>query len=535
MRAGIQNQRLATQPNRHVTPLLLCCEANFGKAPQSLPSPQAKDRKRKRTQEPEGPAIRDPSKPVQKGPRTTVVSSVVVGTLCQEATSGVTDNKVDPIDYWRRKGHWPEVYFKQDDKTRKDFRDDFKDDSELDPWYETYSTPNEGMNHLLARKKLSSSDAPTTPSDQKPREVKSTPYARPSYETVLATKGSFMDEGDLGITDTSKSFCRTLLEKDQAVPPDSLFRDDLFDNTCRKIRDRNETMVIRDIALLIVPSAQTLATYGATHLKHLTESVNEGWNSAISFYGSRPQPDYSVGFGRSAFTDDQLDKLKPFVGEIDTFASYFMATWRMYFPFLTCEVKCGTAALDIADRQNAHSMTLAVRGVVELFRLVKRENELHREILAFSISHNHRAVRIYGHYPVINGNETTFYRHPIRTFDFTELDGRDKWTAYRFTKNVYNIWIPMHLSRICSVVDELPLNINFEVSELPASEVSGLSQVFEDQSLPQASNPAISSQARNNHSQSSLAGSHHITPDTYLSQGTQGGAFKMPKKRRTAE
>jgi hypothetical protein len=29
-------------------------------------------------------------------------------------------------------------------------------------------------------------------------------------------------------------------------------------------------------------------------------------------------------------------------------------------------------------------MTLAVRGVVELFRIVKREKELHREILAFS-------------------------------------------------------------------------------------------------------------------------------------------------------
>jgi hypothetical protein len=33
------------------------------------------------------------------------------------------------------------------------------------------------------------------------------------------------------------------------------------------------------------------------------------------------------------------------------------------------------AALDIADRQSAHSMTMAVRGIVELFRLVKREKE----------------------------------------------------------------------------------------------------------------------------------------------------------------
>ncbi|KAI9731871.1 MAG: hypothetical protein M1835_003510, partial [Candelina submexicana] len=127
-----------------------------------------------------------------------------------------------------------------------------------------------------------------------------------------------------------------------------------------KLQDRNEAMIIQDIALLIVPSAQTLATYGAMHLDHLNESVNEGWNSAIPFCGPRPQPDYSVGFGRSAFTDEQLEKLTPFIGEIaDSCTSYFMGTWRMYFPFFACEVKCGAVALDVADRQNAHSMTLA--------------------------------------------------------------------------------------------------------------------------------------------------------------------------------
>jgi hypothetical protein len=74
----------------------------------------------------------------------------------------------------------------------------------------------------------------------------------------------------------------------------------------------------------------------------------------------------------------------------------------MYFPFLTCEVKCGAAALDVTDRQNAHSMTLAVRGVVELFRLKNHAEELNRKVLAFSIPHNHRTARTYGHYPVID-------------------------------------------------------------------------------------------------------------------------------------
>ena len=72
--------------------------------------------------------------------------------------------------------------------------------------------------------------------------------------------------------------------------------------------------------------------------------------------------------------------------------------------------------------QNAHSMTLAVKGVVKLFRMVKREKELHREILTFSVSHDHRTVRIYGHYPVIDGEKTTFCRHAAPTFDLSALD-----------------------------------------------------------------------------------------------------------------
>ncbi len=145
---------------------------------------------------------------------------------------------------------------------------------------------------------------------------------------------------DDDIPENIKILCKNLLGAAQALPQDSLFRDDLFKKTCEKIRNRNEAMVIRDIGSLIVPSAQTLATYGATHVNHLYECVNEGWNSAIPFHGTRPQPDYSVGFGRPAFTEEQLKKLEPFVGEIGSKAlTYFMATTRMYFPFLTCVLR----------------------------------------------------------------------------------------------------------------------------------------------------------------------------------------------------
>ncbi|RMD42365.1 hypothetical protein DV735_g2788, partial [Chaetothyriales sp. CBS 134920] len=387
---------------------------------------------------------------------------------------------------------------------------------------------------LLARKKSSGSlrrkrsdieqsqQSSVTPSDQKSREVKSAPYRDARYGILLATKGSFMDEDKHGIAEHSKILVQRLLSQEHPVPQESLFRDDLFKMTCRKIKDENEARVIRDISLLIVPSADLLATYGASELECLTESVNAGWNNSIPLTPTRPQPDYAVGFRREAFTEEQLSKLRPFVGNLFE-QSYFMATYYMYFPFLTCEVKCGVGALDVADRQNAHSMTLAVRAVVELFRLVKRDKELDREILAFSISHDPRSVRIYGHYAVIEEEKTTFYRHPIRTFDFTELEGRDKWTTYKFTKSVYQKWMPSHFVRLCSVIDTLPTDVDFELSQstLQFSEQTGLSQDLANQDLS-ASNTDLASSAQDNDGQSqplALLG----TPDTSITRDSVRG------------
>lgn len=387
------------------------------------------------------------------------------------------------------------------------------------------------MKHLLARKKSSPSlrrkrsesdfTTPTsiTPSDQKPREEKSAPYRDIRYKTLLAAKGSFMDKSDLGITDASRTLCQTLLEKEQTIPKDSLFRDDIFESTCRRVEDRNEARVIRDITPLIVPSAEILITYGATNLSYLVECVNEGWNNSLPLTSTRPQPDYSVGFKREAFTKDQLEKFSPFIGDyIGGDLSYFMATYYMYFPFLTCEVKCGAAALDIADRQNAHSMTLMARAIVELFRLVKREKEVHRQILAFSISHDHQSIRIYGYYPVIDGKDTKYYRHPIHNFAFTALDGKEKWTAYRFTKNVYDIWIPAHFKGICSAIDQLPSKLDFDVASLPET---GLSQELESHHLSQ-SEADFASMLKEQDSQRSDTGQQGVTPDTsFLRQASK--------------
>jgi len=150
--------------------------------------------------------------------------------------------------------------------------------------------------------------------------------------------------------------------------------------------------------------------------------------------------------------------------------------------------------------------------------MVKREKELHLQILAFSVSHDHRTVRIYGHYPLIDGDKTEFYRHPIHDISFAL--GKEKRAAYMFTENVYDIWMPTQLERIRSAIDALSPSL--EQSE-PGE--SGLSQGLESHNrADQSSDDAASLLEEGG---SSHSDSPNVTPDTSLSQR----AFKMPKKR----
>lgn len=524
--------------------LILCRSADLIEAtqyPQVFHKPSSSSRKRKREQE-EQEAVHPSSRSQDQSPSkqlpTSPSSRLDKSKSHQTPASDISEGSIDPLEYWIKTAKWRKEYFKQDSQVREDFeRGKSPQEPERKDWVQEYFTKDPfremqaltSPQHFFARPPLSRKESQSlkTSSDQSSQGGKSSQYNNSEYEIRLEQKGSYMRDHD-DIDDDNKgqnmkALCKTLLESDQTVLRDSLFREDLFKKTCEKIRNRNEAVVVQDITRLIVPSAENLAIYGAKHLNILYESVNEAWSNMNSYEGTLPQPDYSVGFGRSAFTKEQLDKLKPFVGEPGfKLITYFMATTRMYFPFLTCEVKCGAAALDFADRQNAQSMSIALRGLVVLFRYVKREKELDREILAFSISHDHRSVRIYGHYPVIEGIKTTFYRHPIHTFDFTALDGKEKWTAYKFTKNVYDIWMPSLHKRICSAIDDLPAGINFDLSQS-----ASFSQPT-SQSSQQSNAESISGE---DDSQSSFVASQDVTPTTSFTQATEP-ASKKPRKQR---
>ncbi|MCJ1356977.1 MAG: hypothetical protein MMC33_006973 [Icmadophila ericetorum] len=238
VRKSIRLQQLQCKTSERTPPLPSPSASNsFGeKIPRGSPALEKApnpDRKRKRSHKTNYPTPEVQEEHTKKRARTSVASD----------TCNKTGN---PIHHWIQEGGWPKEYFEQEIN----------------------------MSSAFARKKSTAAlrrealEASSITSSQK-TDGKSAPYKDLAYEILLAEQGNFLDEFHQGITDSSKDKCQILLNTEQAVPQDSLFRDDLFKEACAKLRDRNEARVINDIARLIVPSAETLAIWC-----HLSEAFN---------------------------------------------------------------------------------------------------------------------------------------------------------------------------------------------------------------------------------------------------------------------
>ncbi|KAI9674124.1 MAG: hypothetical protein M1817_001942 [Caeruleum heppii] len=369
------------------------------------------------------------------------------------------------------------------------------------PWPGDEDLQGSAMNPLLNRKRSSSSRSkPSESSDSSWKEPKPPDARSRAYDRTLAEVSIHLDGGPK-VTDSCRALCKTLLNSEQSFPPDTFFREDRFEKLCTRLRSENEAKVVRDISPLIVPSVEALCDYGADHLECFVDHANQQWSACIPVViGPVPQPDYSAGCKDTAFTPEQLRKLAPFVKGWK--GTPFLVTPWMYFPFLTQEVKCGNEGLNVADRQNAHSGSVAVKQVVNLYRAVGRQDELHRTILAFSVSNDNEAVRIYGHYPAIDGDRTSFHRHPIIKFDLTSEEGRQRWTAYRFTKNVYDIFSPIHLERLRTAIDLLP--------DLPSEPIAQQSDIATN--VQPRRDPSVSIDASNDTSNDAALANATIQP-----------------------
>ncbi|KAE9976117.1 hypothetical protein EG327_008222 [Venturia inaequalis] len=336
------------------------------------------------------------------------------------------------------------------------------------------SSPTMEQYHARAKLKRTKSDSSLSgASNESTRDAKNAAYKSHTYYDELKALGRSHSEPE-GLPEGLKK---------PSPPQGTLFHDLIFENTIQKAKERNEARIVQDLKPLLCPSVEAEAGLLflrpsaekdlGSHLCHAIESVNEGWARCIPVTKTRPQPDYAVGFSSTAFSSAQLQKMKPFLGQ-ETDTSLLLATRYMHFPYFTCEVKCASQPLEVAERQNLHSMTVALKGIVELHRAVGRLHVVHRRILTFSLSHDHTCVSIWGHYPVITGKKVDYYRHQIKNFNFAELTGDDgstgmeygrKWESYQIVKNIYFRHMPELHTLLSEAIDQLPEGSDHQQAE----------------------------------------------------------------------
>ena len=122
------------------------------------------------------------------------------------------------------------------------------------------------------------------------------------------------------------------------------------------------------------------------------------------------------------------------------------------------------------------SLALQLNAIVQLYRAVSRLEELDRQILVFSISHDHTHVIIHGHYARIKDEKITFYRHQIRSFDISDQNGKERWTTYHIVRKVYDYFAPIHLQRIRDALEQLATGLSFELSSASLESSRGVDQ-----------------------------------------------------------
>lgn len=266
-----------------------------------------------------------------------------------------------------------------------------------------------------------------------------------------------IERSDEGPNRESRNSCKVLRTKKQANPPHALSKDDAgFKLMLDRLPSKTEAQVVHSLHDFVCPSAEALGIVNRSNrtlrirYKLLIDAMNDGWEPGFVRFPDlpKPQPDFCVGFAWEAFSSAQQEMIKHATRNGRKFSS----TATMFFPFLACEAKSSKEPILSAVHQNAHTLTLAVMAVVELFRGAGIQGSIHRKILGFSIAYDPQGAQVFGHYPVMNGDRTAIYMHAIMKVYF---DGNDQFAAYRFVKNMYEIWAPKHLDNIRKALDKL--------------------------------------------------------------------------------
>lgn len=259
------------------------------------------------------------------------------------------------------------------------------------------------------------------------------------HAELMRETGIFMDEQPHAtITEEDRILCDRILQAQYKLPTEWSYQNNNFLKILDKALYRNEARVRRDIGPHIMPSPEVHHAQGDLGLEHVAEGVDAQWTKCTSLCGPKSRPDVSHGLSRFVFTPQERIKLN---------SNNTCACESMILPFYICEAKCFDKSIEESELQALHSASVASNAVIQMYQKISAADELHGRILVFSVSHNQRVVKVFGHYAMIDGDKATFYRHRLFETDLkTDAGNRNK--PYQIARGIWEHFYPIHLQRI---------------------------------------------------------------------------------------
>ena len=125
----------------------------------------------------------------------------------------------------------------------------------------------------------------------------------------LAEYGVYMRASAL-IQKPSKDLCRSFLTGDRIPGQYPCYPPDQIPNVLERIQSLNEGRLQRDITPWLVPSAENLGFSGQAVPDYIGEEIQADWIRCATMGSTRPKLDYTAGLLRTAFTNDEIEKLQ---------------------------------------------------------------------------------------------------------------------------------------------------------------------------------------------------------------------------------
>jgi hypothetical protein len=197
-----------------------------------------------------------------------------------------------------------------------------------------------------------------------------------------------------------------------------------------------------EISRRLVPSAELLWVCGVQELEHITEEISVEWTKCKTL-GAPSLPDLAIGIARSAFTEEEMAKLKTTLRLNDQRRSRIICIFRFCCAKPSVVIK-GSIEVIAKTCTAAASLSMPSSSSSGLFD-GNEASELSGQVLVFSISHDNERVKLYGHFAIIDEEKATFYRYPIASFvlNFEENQGRKR--THDFVREIYHKFYPAHL------------------------------------------------------------------------------------------